>query len=109
MPSEPPFAAVCPYFQVYKFGVHTSLLLPRVCPARVKTRSVYFYPLAITQNRPYTSSYQSVQRFVLKLRGAVSHEARVIIETQPGEEAQVDYGTGPMVRDLSSAGTGARG
>jgi transposase len=50
----------------------------------------------------YTSSYQSVQRFVLKLRGAVSPEARVIIETQPGEEAQVDYGTGPMVRDPDS-------
>ena len=47
----------------------------------------------------FTSSYQSVQRFVLKLRGAVSPEARVIIETRPGEEAQVDYGTGPMVRD----------
>ena len=47
----------------------------------------------------YASSYQSVQRFVLKLRGAVSSEARVIIETRPGEEAQVDYGTGPMVRD----------
>jgi hypothetical protein len=50
----------------------------------------------------YTSSYQSIQRFVLKLRGAVSPEARVIIETQPGEEAQVDYGTGPMVRDPDS-------
>jgi len=50
----------------------------------------------------YTSSYQSVQRFVLKLRGAVSSEARVIIETRPGEEAQVDYGTGPMVRDPDS-------
>ena len=50
----------------------------------------------------YTSSYQSVQRFVLKLRGAVSPEARVIIETRPGEEAQVDYGTGPMVRDPDS-------
>jgi hypothetical protein len=47
----------------------------------------------------FTSSYQSVQRFVLKLRGAVSAEARVIIETKLGEEAQVDYGTGPMVRD----------
>jgi len=32
----------------------------------------------------------------LKLRGAVSPEARVIIETKLGEEAQVDYGTGPM-------------
>ena len=50
----------------------------------------------------FTSSYQSVQRFVRKLRGAVSPEARVIIETQPGEEAQVDYGTGPMVRDPDS-------
>jgi transposase len=50
----------------------------------------------------FTSSYQSVQRFVLKLRGAVSPEARVIIETRPGEEAQVDYGTGPMVRDPDS-------
>ena len=29
----------------------------------------------------------------------MSPEARVIIETQLGEECQVDYGTGPMVRD----------
>jgi transposase len=50
----------------------------------------------------FTSSYQSVQRFVLKLSGAVSPEARVIVETKPGEEAQVDYGTGPMVRDPDS-------
>ena len=50
----------------------------------------------------FRSSYQSVQRFVRKLRGAVSPEARVIIETRPGEEAQVDYGTGPMVRDPDS-------
>jgi transposase len=50
----------------------------------------------------FTSSYQSVQRFVRKLRGAVSPEARAIIETRPGEEAQVDYGTGPMVRDPDS-------
>ena len=47
----------------------------------------------------FTGGYQSVQRFVRKLRGAVSPEARVIIETRPGEESQVDYGTGPMVRD----------
>jgi hypothetical protein len=39
---------------------------------------------------------------VRKLRGAVSPEARVIIETRPGEECQVDYGTGPMVRDPDS-------
>jgi len=50
----------------------------------------------------FTSSYQSVQRFVRKLRGAVSPEARVIIETKLGEECQVDYGTGSMVRDPDS-------
>lgn len=47
----------------------------------------------------FTGGYQSVKRFVRKLRGATSPEARVIIETRPGEECQVDYGTGPMVRD----------
>src|SRR5579859_1086448 len=47
----------------------------------------------------FASSYQSVQRFVRKLRGAQAPEARVVITTPPGEEAQVDYGTGPMVRD----------
>jgi transposase len=56
----------------------------------------------LVDQHEYSSSYQSVQRFVLKLRGAVSAEARVIIETRPGEEAQVDYGTGPMVRDPES-------
>jgi transposase len=50
----------------------------------------------------FTSSYQSVQRFVRKLRGATSPEARAIIETKLGEEAQVDYGTWPMVRDPDS-------
>ena len=50
----------------------------------------------------FAGGYQSVKRFVRKLRGAVSPEARVIIETQPGEECQVDYGTGPMVRDPDS-------
>jgi transposase len=50
----------------------------------------------------FTGGYQSVRRFVRGLRGAASPEARVIIETRPGEECQVDYGTGPMVRDPDS-------
>ena len=50
----------------------------------------------------FASSYQSVQRFVRKLRGAQTPEARVVIVTAPGQEAQVDYGTGPMVRDPES-------
>jgi transposase len=47
----------------------------------------------------FTGSYQSVQRFVQKLRPGTSLEACAVIETAPGEECQVDYGTGPMVRD----------
>jgi transposase len=50
----------------------------------------------------FTGSYQGVKRFVRKLRGHMSPEARVIIETRPGEECQADYGTGPMVRDPDS-------
>jgi transposase len=47
----------------------------------------------------FAGRYASVKRFVRKLCGSSAPEARVVIETAPGEEAQVDYGTGPMVRD----------
>src|SRR5499433_641041 len=47
----------------------------------------------------FANNYQSVQRFVRKLRGTQAPEARVVIVTAPGQEAQVDYGSGPMVRD----------
>jgi transposase len=50
----------------------------------------------------FASSYQSVQRFVRKRRGTQTPEARVVIVTAPGQESQVDYGTGPMVRDPES-------
>ena len=50
----------------------------------------------------FAGGYQSVKRFVRKLRGKTSPEACAVIETSPGEEAQVDYGTGPMVRDPRS-------
>ncbi len=50
----------------------------------------------------FAGGYQSVKRLVRTLRGASSPEARVIIETRLGEECQVDYGTGPMVRDPDS-------
>jgi len=50
----------------------------------------------------FAAGYQSVKRFVRQLRGRRSPEARVVIATSPGEEAQVDYGSGPMVRDPQS-------
>jgi transposase len=56
----------------------------------------------LVDRQGFPGSYQSVQRFVRLLRGAAKPEARVIIETVAGEECQVDYGTGPMVRDPDS-------
>ena len=50
----------------------------------------------------FGARYASVRRFVAKLRGSTAPEARVVITTAPGEEAQVDYGEGPMVRHPSS-------
>ena len=50
----------------------------------------------------FTAKYASVRRFVRKLGGHNAPEARAVIQTAPGEEAQVDYGDGPMVRDPQS-------
>jgi transposase len=50
----------------------------------------------------FAAGYQSVRRFVSKLQPSQSPEACAVIETAPGEQAQVDYGTGPMVRDPDS-------
>lgn len=47
----------------------------------------------------FSAGYQSVRRFVRHLQPTQSPEARVVIETAAGEECQVDYGDGPMVRD----------
>jgi transposase len=47
----------------------------------------------------FERGYQSVKRFANKNRPSQVLQARPVIVTAPGEEAQVDYGTGPMVRD----------
>jgi len=56
----------------------------------------------LVDDHGFRARYASVKRFVMKLRGSAPVEARVVITTAPGEEAQVDYGEGPMVRDASS-------
>lgn len=50
----------------------------------------------------FTGRYNSVKRFVAHVRGASTPEAHCVIVTAAGEEAQVDYGTGPLVRDPQS-------
>lgn len=47
----------------------------------------------------FDRGYQSVKRFIHKISPTQVTQARPVIVTAPGEEAQVDYGTGPMVRD----------
>jgi transposase len=53
----------------------------------------------LVDDHDFPARYASVKRFVASLRGTSVPEARVVITTAPGEEAQVDYGEGPMVRD----------
>ena len=53
----------------------------------------------LVDDHGFRGSYQSVKRFVRRHAGPIAPDARAIIITPPGEEAQVDYGTGPLVRD----------
>src|SRR5262245_9940834 len=46
----------------------------------------------------FPARYPSVRRFVGKRRGQRPPQAHPVLVTAPGEEGQVDYGTGPMVR-----------
>ena len=53
----------------------------------------------LVDDHGFPARYASVRRFVVALRGSAPADARVVITTAPGEEGQVDYGDGPMVRD----------
>src|SRR5437867_4159440 len=53
----------------------------------------------LVDDHGFPAQYASVRRFVVALRGSAPADARVVITTAPGEEGQVDYGDGPMVRD----------
>ena len=56
----------------------------------------------LVDDHGFRGQYASVRRFVVNLRDRAPLEARVVITTAPGEEGQVDYGEGPMVRDPAS-------
>ena len=57
----------------------------------------------------FAGSYQTVKRFVRKLRGPRIREAAGIILTAPGEEAQVDYGSARWCVIRRAASTAGRG
>jgi transposase len=52
----------------------------------------------LVDDHGFPAQYASVRRFVLTLRGPRPAEAHPVIITSVGEEGQVDYGDGPMVR-----------
>ena len=53
----------------------------------------------LVSDHGFSGAYNAVKRFVGKLRGSTQPDPAGIIVTAPGEELQVDYGDGPMVRD----------
>ena len=53
----------------------------------------------LVDDHGFPAGYASVRRFVASLRQQPAVQARAVITTAPGEEGQVDYGDGPMVRD----------
>jgi transposase len=86
-PSRSPSASACtPYREVIELG-------------RARGRNAMAIWQDLVDASGFTAGYQSVRRFLAKLEPAQSPDARVVIATPPGEETQVDYGTGPMVRD----------
>jgi len=86
-PGRSPSASACePYREVIDLGLS-------------RGRNAMAIWQDLVDGHGFTTGYQSVKRFVNKLRGSATPEARVVIVTAPGEEAQVDYGSGPMVRD----------
>lgn len=86
-PGRSPSASVC---EIYRDTIQAGL-------SRGRNAKAIWQDLVDTYE--FTGGYQSVKRFVRKLRGKQSPEARAVIETAPGEESQVDYGDGPMARD----------
>jgi hypothetical protein len=57
----------------------------------------------------FASSYQSVQRFVHKRRGTQNPDARVVIVTASGQEAQVDSASATWCAIPRAASIGAPG
>ena len=86
MPSRAPTASACePYHEL-------------IAEALSRGRNAMGIWQDLIDDHGFGAKYASVRRYAAKLRGTTSAEARVVITTIVGEEGQVDYGDGPMVR-----------
>jgi transposase len=86
-PSRAPAASAC---EVHRDFIEEALRCGR------NAKAIY---QDLVVDHGFGARYASVSRFARKLRGARVPEAHAVIFTPPGEEAQVDYGEGPMVRE----------
>lgn len=85
-PTRAPTASAC---EPYRDEIEQALRLGR--------NAVAIYQDLVT-TYGFTPKYASVKRFVRKLTLRPTPQAHPVIHTRPGEEGQVDYGEGPMVR-----------
>lgn len=86
-PARSPSASACePYREIIEAAVE-------------RGRNAMAIWQELVDRHGFESKYASVMRFVRKLRGERGRDAHPVIVTGPGEESQVDYGDGPMVRD----------
>lgn len=69
-----------------------------ILAARAQGRNAKAIWQDLVDDHGFTARYASVRRFVRACGAGAPVEARVVITTAPGEEAQADYGEGPMVR-----------
>jgi transposase len=89
-PGRSPSASACePYFDFIELSLS-------------KGRNAKAIYQDLVDDHGFTGRYQSVKRFLRRLRGQPARQACPVIVTAPGQEAQVDYGSGPMVRDPRS-------
>ena len=54
---------------------------------------------SLVRNQGFTGSYSSVRRFLQKL-DKKNPKATCILDFEPGEASQVDFGTGPVITDV---------
>jgi transposase len=86
-PSRSPSASAClPFHELIEAGL-------------AKGRNAVAIWQDLVDQSAFSGAYESVKRYVRKLRGARAPEPCAVILTPAGEEVQVDYGSGPMVRD----------
>lgn len=89
-PARSPSASACePYRELIELGI-----------ARGRNAVAIYQDLV--SDYGFGAKYASVRRFMQRLRATHTPSACPVIETPPGQEAQVDYGEGPMIRDSAT-------